>query len=770
MKSLEEARREANKLKALIHHHNRLYYVDAAPEISDREYDRLFAALVALERRYPELQTPDSPTRNVGGKPLSAFKPVRHRLPMLSLDNTYSIDALRDFDRGLHRLLPGEPFTYVVEPKIDGVAVSIRYEHGRLVQGATRGDGQTGDDITANLRTIRSIPWTIPTREAEIVEVRGEVFMPPKGFETINRTLEEQGKPPFKNPRNAAAGSLKLLDASLVARRPLDAVLYALGDIRGLPPPETHWQLLERIAAWGLPGVPWKRHCRDFNEIEAAIRELDAVRAEFPFETDGAVVKLNERKYYERLGVTARSPRWARAFKYEALQAETVLEGITVQVGRTGVLTPVAELRTVRLAGSDISRATLHNADEIARKDIRIGDRVVVEKAGEVIPAIVKSLPQHRTGRETPFSMPGHCPSCGNEVVRRKEEAATRCINPLCPAQRVARILHFASRAALDIEGLGKKVALALARVERVRDPLDLYKMTEDELAGLNLGDVSHPRMLGAANARKILEALETSRTLPLDRWIVALGIPDIGAVTARKIARTHADLEAVANSSLLQAVDRLYALTEESRKTNPQSTANPPRDEHDREQREQRYARQCREILALAQELQARGVCRSIDPEARPPGFVCDIPPESARSILAFFNRPVGQTLLRRLRELGISPRGTSIENPAAPPDASRASPFHGKTVVITGTLDSMTREEATRRLTEAGARVTGSVTGNTDYLIAGSRPGGAKYDRARRLGLPMLDEQQMLRMLHEGAEATSPTDAPARPLSGSA
>ncbi len=526
------------RLRAELARHDHLYYVEARPEIGDREYDRLARELAELEAKCPQARSPDSPTQRVGGTPLAAFAPVRHRVPMMSLDNTYAPEELAAFHERIRRLLAGTPFTCLVEPKIDGVAISLRYEHGRLVSGCTRGDGVTGDDVTANLRTIRSIPLALRLDPPPaVLEARGEVFLPRAAFAALNRAREEAGEEPFANPRNAAAGSLKLLDPRLVARRPLDAILYGAGELVGI---EFRTQA-DVLAAWrqaGFKTPPRTWPCATLESVFAALDELRDSRREFPFDTDGGVVKINERALYARLGVTAKSPRWAVAFKYEPERAETRLKAITVQVGRTGVLTPVAELEPVPLAGSTIERATLHNADDIRRKDIRIGDLVIVQKAGDVIPEVAGVNTAARSGREIVFRMPAACPVCGGPTTQREGEVAWRCENLQCPAQLKRWLRHFAARSAMDIEGLGEALTDQLVDRGLVRDPADLYRLTVGDVAGLE--------RMGEVSARNLIAGLAASRARDLWRLLAALGIRHVGANIARTLERHYPSLEAL--------------------------------------------------------------------------------------------------------------------------------------------------------------------------------------------------------------------------------
>ncbi len=756
-------RREASQrlpdLRAELRRHDRLYYVDARPEISDREYDRLYRELQEIERAHPDLVTPDSPTLRVGGEPLTAFEPVEHRPPMMSLDNTYDRDEVRDFVRRVERLAEGAALSYIVEPKVDGVAVSLVYEKGILAVGSTRGNGATGDDITANLRTIRSIPLRLedaadlPAR----LDVRGEVFMERDGFAALNAARRESGLEPFANPRNAAAGSLKQLDPRVVAGRPLSAILYGVGESSD-PLPDSHAALLAWLRALGLPTPPRTWQAGDSDGILRALDELETCRHAFPFEMDGGVIKVDQRPLYARLGATAKSPRWAVAYKYEPEQAETVLRAITIQVGRTGVLTPVAELEPVPLAGSVIRRATLHNADDIRRKDIRIGDRVVIEKAGEVIPAIVAVRTAGRTGDEAPFSMPDRCPECGEAVTRREGEVALRCTNLQCPAQGIRRLEHFASRQVMDIEALGGVVAQRLVETGLVHEPLDLFDLEPGPLAALNLGTPEEPRILGERHALRILDALNRTREAGLAAWLHALGIPQVGAATARALAGLHDDLPAVAASDLLQRLVRVYDLQEEARRINPRSTANRPADEEEAAGRTAAYQRLNEELAGQAAPLLEAGLLKARETAGRieytGTGL---IGPEAARSVLAFFRSEAGRTWMRRLEELGIRPAGHRGAGSGA---------FAGLTVVITGTLSSMTRDDAAEAIREAGGTVTGTVSGSTDFLVVGADPGRRKLEQAERAGVATLNEAALLKRLGR-PRAPAPHEPP-RPVQG--
>jgi DNA ligase (NAD+) len=535
------ANARAAQLRQIIGEANRLYYEEAAPTLSDQVYDALLRELVDLEEQHPELRTPDSPTQRVGGKPLDEFAHVTHRTPMLSLDNTYSEAEVGEWFRRLEKHLPGEQIELVVEPKVDGVAISLLYEHARLRYAATRGDGRTGDDVTQNVLTIRGIPRQLKgTHVPDVIEVRGEVYMTREGFKKLNEERAAAGLPEFANPRNSAAGSLKQLDASLVRKRPLGLILHGMGAVEGGQPLNTYLEGLALLDRLGLPRGATTT-ARTIEEILAAIRHIDETRRSLPFETDGAVVKVNSFAQRERAGFTSKAPRWAIAYKYRPEQAETRLRGILIQVGRTGVLTPVAELDPVFVSGTTVARATLHNEEEIARKDIRIGDLVIVEKAGEVIPAVIGVKKEARTGGEQPFQMPAHCPVCGGDVLRDPEQVAVRCINAACPAQVRRKLQHFASRGAMDIEGLGEAMVEQLVEHRLAQDVGDLYKLTAECLAEI-------PRT-GPKSIENLLAGIRESKTRPLWRLIFGLGILHVGATGARNLAQHFHTIEPMMNA-----------------------------------------------------------------------------------------------------------------------------------------------------------------------------------------------------------------------------
>jgi len=531
--------KEIRRLVKLINYHNRKYYLEDNPEISDYEYDTLLKELIALEKKYPQYKTADSPTQRVGGAPLKEFKTVKHKFPMLSIDNTYSSEELLDFDRRVTKLLT-EKTEYVVEPKIDGVAVSLIYENGYFIQGVSRGDGDQGDEITANLRTIRNLPLSIPFSSR--IEVRGEVYFKKKDFELLNQRRKKDGEPLFVNPRNAAAGSLKLLDPTLVSRRPLNLFVYTGYLRRG---PREHYLILQLLRELGFPVNP---HIELFTNIEEVInycRKFQKKKDKLPYDTDGMVIKVNSLAAQEKLGATTKSPRWLVAYKFPAAQATTRLKDIILQVGRTGVLTPVAILEPVGLAGSTISRATLHNEDEIERLDVRIGDKVFIEKGGDIIPKVLKVVKEVRTGKETIFKMPEKCPVCGGKVYRDTDGVAVRCENVRCPAQVSERIKHFASREAMDIEGLGEALVNLLVEKELVSDYGDLYSLK------LKLADLITLERMGEKSSQNLLKAIEKSKERPLPNFLFALGIRHIGIHSAEILSEKFESILELRNSDL---------------------------------------------------------------------------------------------------------------------------------------------------------------------------------------------------------------------------
>ncbi len=546
-KDINEARKEVERLRAEIRYHNYRYYVLNDPEISDAEYDKLMRRLQALEEAYPSLVTPDSPTQRVGAQPQKEFAQVRHRIPMLSLENALDQNELREFDERIRRFLGvSEPIEYVVEPKIDGLAVELVYEQGRLVVASTRGDGYVGEDVTQNIKTILSVPLTLDSYKGtrpipELLEVRGEVYMEKEAFKELNKQRLKQGLPPFANPRNAAAGSVRQLDPRVTATRPLNIFCYGVGEVRGATF-KTHMEMMICLQEWGLRvNRPHMRLCPNIDEAARYCKELEEKRTQFPYEIDGAVVKVNRLDYQARLGEKARSPRWAIAFKFKPSQATTRILKIEVQVGRTGALTPVAHLEPVEVGGVVVKRATLHNEEEIKRKDIREGDVVVVQRAGDVIPEVVKVITSKRTGKEKPFRMPENCPVCGAKVVKPKGEVVYRCPNPKCPAQIRESLKHFVSRGAMDIEGLGEKIIDQLVEKGLVKSPADFYSLTKEQLLTLD--------KIADKSAQNILDAIERSKHTTLSRFIYALGIRHVGEHVADILARKFKSIEALARA-----------------------------------------------------------------------------------------------------------------------------------------------------------------------------------------------------------------------------
>ncbi len=730
---------QAEDLRRQIRHHDRLYYIDATPEISDQDYDKLYHALQDLEAAHPELLTPDSPTQRMHGGIAEGFQTVDHTVPMLSLENTYNAADLERFHESVLKGLRGETPTYVVEPKIDGVSIAVRYRDGVLVQAVTRGNGKQGDDVTANIRTIPSIPLRLNTENPPaFFEARGECYLPRAGFARLNEHRLAEGLEPFANARNATAGSIKLLDSHEVATRPLDVLFYTQGLIDGVEI-TSQQELFQTFEKFGLKTQKWLRVVHDFDGIKAAIAELDGLRQGMPYDTDGAVIKVDSFRQRAILGMTAKAPCWAKAYKYEPERAATKLKAITIQVGRTGVLAPVAELEPVFLSGSTISRATLHNEDEIARKDIRIGDTVLIEKAGEVIPAVVKVLLEKRPADAIPYDLPGSldgkCPSCGGPIHRDPQFAAWRCENLQCPAQNVRRVEYFAARNALDIESIGGVVAEALCDSGLIREPLDLFDLTLDEVASLNLGTAEEPRVFGPKNAAKVLSALEAARTKPLGNWLEAMGIPDVGAATAFQLGRIHKDLAEVANSPYLKA---LLDLLDYQNGIAPHrvDAALPPEDLFD--------LRKPVGLDDLVPQLKRAGLIKKSS--AKGAYVTTAIGPKTAQSVLAFFAGPIGRKWLERLAKLDIVPQG---ENAGAEQNAD--GPLAGKTFVLTGTLTSMGRDEASAKIRALGGTAAGAVSKNTTYLVAGANTRARKTEKAAELGVQVIDEETFLKLLQQ-------------------
>jgi DNA ligase (NAD+) len=660
-----DVRHELAELRRAIAHHDHRYHVLDAPEITDAEYDALFRRLQELEKANPTLVTADSPTQRVGATPLTAFGTVRHGHQMLSLANVTTRDEMAEFDARVRRLLGRESVEYIVEPKLDGLAVELVYEDGVFVVGSTRGDGIVGEDVTANLRTVRSVPLrlrddrSVPRR----LELRGEVYLPVAAFRALNREREEAGQPVFANPRNSAAGSLKQLDPRITAARPLELACHGVGAIEGVTV-RTHHELLQAFADWGLRPTPGHRLAKSLDDVAGAFAALEAERDALPFEVDGLVVKVNDLELQLLLGQVSRSPRWAVAWKFKPRQATTRILAIAPSVGRTGVLTPVAELEAVAVGGVTVRNVSLHNMDEVERKDVRVGDTVLLERAGDVIPYVVRVLPEHRAGREKRFRMPRRCPVCGGDVVRAEGEVAYRCLNVSCPARLKQALRFFGWRGAMDVEGLGEKLVDQLVEQGHVRDLADLYDLDAATLAGLE--------RMGKKSAENLVAQLERSKQTTLPRFLVALGIRQVGEATATALAQHFGTLDALMEASV-------EALTE-----------------------------------------------------------VRDVGPEVAAAIHQFFAEPHNRTLIRRLLAAGVAPAAVKAVR----------GPLSGKKFVLTGSLATMTRPEAQRRIEALGGRVVSSLSKETDYVVVGEDP-GSKLARAEKLGVARVDEDEFRKLV---------------------
>ncbi len=729
-------RHQAEKLRVEINRLNALYR-DGHPEISDQQFDTLLKELQDLEREYPELQSPDSPTLRVGGEPLKEFRRVKHIAPMLSLEKKESPEELELFEKEVRRKIPNFKPEYIVEPKIDGVSISVHYVDGVMTLGVTRGDGEAGDEITANLKTIPDIPLKLDFdgKPPRLLEIRGEAYMIEADRIAMNEVIRARGEKTFANTRNATAGSLKQLDPKIVATRRLHAVFYSLGAMDGISF-ASHEEEFETFAKLGIPTPKLWFKVESIAAAESKSRELKEREDELPYEIDGSVIKINDNETCRKLGLKTNVPAYAVAYKRPDWfnEATTKLKNIIVQVGRTGVLAPVAEVETVFLDGTNISRMTLHNADEIKRKDIRIGDTVVIKRAGRVIPAVVRVVDDQRTGHEKIFHMPTKCPSCGGPVFQRKlsggeNEVALRCENEECPDQMARWIEYFSSRGALNIEGVGEIVAEALVKGGLAKSPFDLFALKLEQLATLNLGTPEEPRVLGEKTGQKILAALEAARTAPLGKWLYALGIPSVGDSSAYALAAAHADIEAIAHSEKLARLVELAKLRDEKKATNPRSRANKGKMTAELESR----------FSEVSKKLDA------LEPAVANDALGGEIGPSVAKDVLGFFASPRGKQILHALKANGLKPAG-SPQIAATVFDSS--SPFAGKTVVITGTMQKYSREEAQAELRKRGAKVTDSVSKNTDFVICGAEA-GSKLAKAQKLGVAILDEAEFLRRL---------------------
>lgn len=660
------AQQRLDKLRQQIEHHNYRYYVLDDPEITDAEYDRLMRELLALEAGHPQLVTPDSPSQRVGAAPLSEFAEIRHSVPMLSLANAFNLEDMEAFDRRVQERLKIDKVAYAAETKLDGLAISLRYEHGRLVQGATRGDGATGEDVTLNVRTIAAVPLRLRAGFPRRLEVRGEVYMSKQGFRALNQIQEQTGAKLFANPRNAAAGSLRQLDPGITARRPLLFFAHGVGEYDGGAMPERHDRLLQQLQDFGLPVAPQTRVVEGLAGCREYYDDIGAGRERLPYEIDGVVFKVNSLRQQAQLGFVSRAPRWAIAWKYPPPEVTTRIMDIEIQVGRTGALTPVARLQPVAVGGVTVTNATLHNEDEIQRKDIRIGDEVIVHRAGDVIPEVVRVMVERRPKDARVFHMPRTCPVCHSRVERLEGEAVARCTAGLfCPAQRIQTILHFASRRAMDIEGLGDRLVEQLVEKTLVHNVADLYALSGEQLAELE--------RMGEKSAAKVMAAISKSKNTSLPRFLYALGIREVGEATALALARHFGKLE-----------DLMHAPAE-----------------------------------TLEQ--------------------VPDVGPVVARHVHGFFAEPHNRKVLEQLHQAGIR----------WPPMATAAHlPLTGKTFVLTGSLESMTRDEAKERLATLGAKVSGSVSAKTDYVVVGADP-GSKLDQAKKLKIAVMEEPEFVDFL---------------------
>jgi len=660
----------ARELRALLQKASIAYYVHDAPILEDSVYDRLYRELQELERAYPELITPDSPTQRVGEKPAEQFPTVSHRIPLYSLENAFNLEELKEWQERLWRVLGRTPeegeLEYVCELKIDGAALALTYVDGLLQRGATRGDGQSGEDITPNIRAIPSIPLRLATAAPPpVLEVRGEAYLPIAEFERINRERCSAGDPPFANPRNCAAGTLRQLDSRVVAARKLSFFAYALHWPEGWPsgdPPQTQWECLQRLKDLGLPVNPLSQVCRGLEEVVQFYERWR--QAQLPYACDGVVVKLNSLRLQEEAGFTQKFPRWAIALKYPAQEVPTRIRAIVASVGRTGAVTPVAELEPVLLAGTTVSRASLHNADRLEELDVHIGDTAIVRKAGEIIPEVVGILKELRPPDAVPYRLPSHCPECGTLLVRPAGEAITRCPNPACPAKIRGQLQHWASRDAMDIEGLGEKRVAQLVEKLGVRTVADLYRLTPEHLESLE--------GMGSRSSQKLVQAIQRSRQQPWERVLYGLGIPHVGVVTAQTLAQHFPAPELLAQASI-EDIAQIY------------------------------------------------GIGREI-----------------AEAVVSWFADPAHQQLLQELRELGI---------PALPRQAAPAvsQVLAGKKFVITGTLPTLSRQQAKAWIESRGGKVTASVSRQTDYVVVGSDP-GSKLKQAQALGIPLLSEAELL------------------------
>jgi DNA ligase (NAD+) len=798
----------ATKIRELDH----LYYDQGRSPASDHEYDDLIDNLVDLEKQFPDLQTPESPSQRVGGAPVEGFERVQHQEPMLSLEkikaaahptseqepnselrkklqDENTVEELKSFDATIRKQVGKTLIDYVLEPKVDGVSLAVIYRHGKLAQGVTRGDGKVGDDITANIKTIRAIPLELKLNDPpKLLEVRGEAFIAIKDFDKLNAKIEAAGESPFPNARNATAGTLKQIDPRLVAKRPLRAVFYALGVCEGKTF-ASHDEFLRFLKEAGLPTQPiwWVCHGiqevlnRYRNDVVCHYDERNDLRTKVPYEIDGIVLKVNDLADRQRIPSKTRAPGYAIVHKPIPwiTPAETVLRDIKVQVGRTGVLTPVAVLDPVSVQGSTVARATLHNEDEIRKKDIRIGDTVIIRKAGMVIPEVVEVVKSKRPVDAKEFdlsgSLGGKCPVCGGLITRDPKFVAWRCQNIAgCPAQSVRRVQFMAQRNALDIEGIGSVVAEKLIESGLIKEWLDVFELKAGQLAALNLGTKEEPRIFGEKNATKVCDAVERAKSFSLARWLLAFGIEAAGETISYEVAKFHRDLEHVADSESLRGIARLGGLYDQRDAASPNRGENKQRNQDEKAKLRQEYDRLNRESLALGEELEKQNVVKRSrssttlnenEGKARPK-FLPIVGPKVAKNIVEYFESRAGRQVLARLRKLKINPPGGLEQSKTRPAVAD--SPFSGKTFVLTGSLKAMTRDQAAEEIRARGGSIGSAISKNTDYLVAGENT-GTKIEKAKELNVPIMSEQQFLQRLggkRENAERTTPAPQEGRLL----
>jgi len=688
MGDINKVKQRIEELREVANHHNYRYYVLDSPEISDAEYDELMRELRHLESEHPELVTPDSPTQRIGAPPVEAFGVVEHPQPLLSLTNAFSYEELAAWHKRVSKLLGGRQFDLVCEPKIDGLAVALTYVDGLLVTGATRGDGYRGEDITQNLKTIGSIPLSVPREAPPRFEVRGEVYLPKAGFKKLNEERAKEGLPLFANPRNAAAGSVRQLDSSITARRPLDIFIYGLGWAEGKSVPDTQWEVMQYLKSLGFKINPDIALRRSLDEAEKYHQSWVESRGKFPYEADGIVVKVNSIALQQELGTVAHEPRWAIAYKFPAVQGTTRLIDIGINVGRTGSLNPYAILEPVRVGGVVISSAALHNEEDIHRKDIRIGDWVVVQRAGEVIPEIVEPIVSRRTCKEKIFSMPGRCPVCGSEVIKPEGEAMHRCTNAACPSQALERIKHFVSRGAMDIDGVGEKLCQALFEADLIKDSADLYYLTREQLLGLE--------RMADKSVSNVLNSVERSKDRPLARVIFALGILHVGEQYAERLEEHFNSIDVGDQYAELLAehfgrIDNLAKANEGDLSTIP------------------------------------------------------SIGPKIAESIVAFFRQEENRQIIKKLRKAGVR-----LEKEKAKEARPEELPLAGLEFVLTGKLESFPRSEAEAKIKALGGKAGSDVTRKTSYVVVGADP-GSKLAKAQKLGIKTMNEAEFLDLLNK-------------------